>query len=109
LAEASGDWPKAVLERTRAVDANPGDPVLSMELGVALIKAGRPGEALAPLADAQTGMPRNFRVAYYQGLAALQSGDEATARAAFLRVLDLGPRRVEAQKAEVRKQLATMP
>jgi Flp pilus assembly protein TadD len=109
LAEASGDWPKAVLERTRAVDANPGDPVLSMELGVALIKAGRPGEALAPLADAQTGMPRNFRVAYYQGLAALQSGDEATARAAFLRFLDLGPRRVEAQKAEVRKQLATMP
>ena len=105
LAGARGDWETALAERRRAIDANPEDPVLQLELGITLLKAERPGEALAPLGQAQEGMPRNYRVAYYQGVAAASAGDVAAARQAFQRFLALVPSRFGAQIEEVHQRL----
>ena len=109
LHEQAAEWPEAIRERQLALEAGPDDPTLLLDLGTTLTLAGRAAEALAPLARAAAGMPRNFRVPYYQGRAAQQLGRAAEAREAYRRFLALVPSRYAEQIAEVRRQLEQLP
>ncbi|HEX7918707.1 MAG TPA: tetratricopeptide repeat protein [Gemmatimonadales bacterium] len=103
------EWSEAIRERRLAIAAAPEDASLLLDLGITLSRAGRPDEALGPLAQAQAGLPRNFRVPYWQGLVALQLSRPADAREAFGRFLSLVPSRYTAEIAEVRGRLRTLP
>lgn len=104
-----GEWAEAVGERNLAVAADPEDPTLQLDLGVTLYRARRLADASAPLAAAATGLPRNFRVPYFQALVAVELGRPEEARAAFGRFLALVPSRYASEIAEVRGRLRTLP
>ena len=107
--DARGDWPDAIRERRLAVTADPDDATLLLDLGITLFKAARFAEADSALARAQRGLPRNFRVPYFQGLVALQLQRPEAAREAFRRFLTLAPGRYADQIAEVRRRLTDLP
>ena len=100
-----GEWVGAIRERRQAVSADPDDASLLLDLGITLSRAGRPEEAVAALAQARAGLPRNFRVPYFQGLVAQQLDRRNDAREAFQRFLTLVPSRYSDQIAEVRGRL----
>ena len=100
-----GEWVDAIRERNLALEADPEDPSLLLDLGITLSKAGRPAEAEAVLVQAQAGLPRNFRVPYFQGLVAQQLGHPDAARAAFQHFLTLVPGRYVDEIADVRGRL----
>ena len=113
-----GEWSEATRERRLAISSHPEDAglladaevaSLYLDLGITLSKAGRPEEAVEPLARAQAGLPRNHRVPYWQGLVALQRSRPAEAREAFARFLSLVPSRYAAEIAEVRGRLRELP
>jgi tetratricopeptide (TPR) repeat protein len=104
-----GEWGEAIRERRLAVAADPDDPSLELDLGITLSRAGRPDEALESLARARMGLPRNFRVPYFQGLVALQLARPADAREAFQRFLALVPSHYADEIAEVRGRLRDLP
>ena len=104
-----GEWSEAIRERRLAIGAAPEDASLLLDLGITLSRAGRPEEAVGPLAQAQAGLPRNFRVPYWQGLVALQRARPADAREAFGRFLSLVPSRYTGEIAEVRGRLRDLP
>jgi Ca-activated chloride channel family protein len=78
----------------RAVRANPGDPQLLIDLGVARLERGqRDAAARAFLAAALSAQDAEAAaIAYFDlGVAALEQGDYTGARAAFLDALALAP------------------
>lgn len=104
-----GEWALAIRERRLAADADPDDPSLLLDLGITLSRAGRPAEADTALAEARVGLPRNYRVPYFQGIVALQMERRQAARDAFQRFLALVPSRYTGQIAEVRSRLDSLP
>ena len=104
-----GEWSEAIRERRLAIAAAPEDGSLFLDLGITLFHAGRPDEAVEPLAQAQSALPRNFRVPYWQGLVAAQLGRPADAREAFGRFLSLVPSRYTVEIADVRGRLRDLP
>lgn len=104
-----GEWADAIQERRQATSAEPDDPSLLLDLGITLSRAGRPEEAAPVLAQARVGLPRNFRVSYFQGVVALQLGRAAEAREAFERFLSLVPSRYVDEIAEVRGRIRELP
>ena len=104
-----GEWAEAIGERQLAIASDPDDPSLLLDLGVTLLHAGRPADAAEPLARAAVGLPRNFRVPYFQGLVATELGRPAEARAAFGRFLALVPSRYRTEIDEVRGRLRALP
>jgi Tfp pilus assembly protein PilF len=103
------EWVDAIRERRLALEANPDDGSLLLDLAITLSKAGRPEEAGEVLRAARAELPRNFRVPYFQGLVALQLDRPVEARAAFETFLALVPSRYAAEIAEVRGHLRTLP
>jgi hypothetical protein len=103
------EWVDAVRERRLALEANPEDASLSLDLAITLTRAGRHEEAVEPLQVARANLPRNFRVPYFQGLVALQRQRPAEAREAFEAFLALVPSRYPVEIAEVRGHLNTLP
>lgn len=112
------EWGEASRERRLAISSHPENAgrladaevaSLFLDLGITLSHAGRPEDAVEPLARAQAGLPRNFRVPYWQGLVALQRSRPAEAREAFGRFLSLVPSRYAAEIAEVRGRLRELP
>lgn len=102
------EFPEAIRERRLALQVNPDDPGLQLDLGIELYKGERYEEAATVLAQAQAGLPRNFRVPYYQGVVAVQRGDSGAAREAFTRSLALVPSRYTIEVAEVRRRLRAL-
>jgi len=109
LHEERLEWIDAIRERRLAIDADPDDPSLVLDLGITLYRAGRFEEAAPVLTQARAGLPRNFRVPYFEGYVAreLQRGDQA--REAFQRFLALVPSRYTGEIAEVRGRLHELP
>jgi Tfp pilus assembly protein PilF len=103
------EWVDAIRERRLALEANPEDGSLLLDLAITLSKAGRPGEAEEVLRLARAELPRNYRVPYFQGLVWLQLNRPAEARMAFQTFLALVPSRYAAEIAEVRGHLSTLP
>jgi tetratricopeptide (TPR) repeat protein len=104
-----GQWADAIQERRQAINADPDDQSLILDLGITLFLAGRPEEAAPVLAEARAALPRNFRTCYFQGMVALQRGRPAEAREAFERFLRLVPGRYADETAEVRGRLRELP
>lgn len=109
LHEERMEWIDAIRERRLAIDADPDDPSLVLDLGITLYRAGRFEDAAPVLLLARAGLPRNFRVPYFEGYVAseLQRGPEA--REAFQRFLALVPSRYTGEIAEVRGRLRQLP
>ncbi|HEU4698398.1 MAG TPA: tetratricopeptide repeat protein [Gemmatimonadales bacterium] len=107
--EENHDWDRAVVERQRALDTNPDDPSLALDLGSTLVYARRYQAALAPLEQAQAANPWNARIPYMLGMAQLRLGDAAAARPTLARFVAIAPSRFQEQVADVRQQLARLP
>lgn len=106
--EAGRDFPRAVQERQRAVDANPDDPSLLLDLGVTLGKAGMMPQAETRLQAAVEANLRDTRALFWLGLAQLDLGKKAEARGSFSRFLELAPSRYDRQIAIARERLAQL-
>lgn len=100
--EARGEQDSAITARQAAINANPDDPSLVLDLGATLAGAGRLDEAQQLLADAARAAPHDARSWYLLGLVARQRGDSAAAGQAFERFLAVAPSRYAEQISEVR-------
>lgn len=106
--EQTQDWVDALRERRLAAEAAPEDPSLLLDLGITQAEAGRLDDAAVSLRAARADLPRNYRVAYYEGVVAQQLGHAADARDAFQRFLSLVPSRFADQIEEVRGRLRAL-
>jgi tetratricopeptide (TPR) repeat protein len=105
LYEENKQWPEAVAERQNAVNANPDDPSLLVDLGVtaglgndldlAIDALGRAGEANPRLADA----------AYWTGMVQLVRGNREEAKRSLTRFLALAPSRSQGKIEAATKRL----
>lgn len=107
--EGAAMWPQAVEARLNAVNANPDDPSLALDLGKTLANAGRWAEAEQPLRTAATGSPSDSRPHLFLGLVLAQLGKPAEARSALSRFIALAPSRYERQIALARQRLDALP
>jgi tetratricopeptide (TPR) repeat protein len=99
---------KAIEERRNAINANPDDPSLQMDLGVTLGKAGDFADAETALKAATDGLPRDFSAWYWLGIAEQQLGRKAEAKKAFEQVIALAPSRVPDLIVKANQRLATL-
>ena len=99
---------QAVLSRRNAVNANPDDATLLVDLGKTLATIGRFGNAVEPLRQATDMNPRDARAYFYLGLVLEQLGSKDAARAALTRFTSLAPSRYERQIAIARQHLAAL-
>lgn len=106
--EGARDYPRAVAERSRAVDVNPDDASLLLDLGVTLGKAGDFGQAESRFQQALELNPSDVRPLFWLGIARQQQGNAAGAREAFTRYVTLAPSRYERQVAMARERLTQL-
>jgi tetratricopeptide (TPR) repeat protein len=106
--EGQRQYPEAIEERQRAVDANPDDPSLLMDLGVTIGKSGNFAEAENILQRAGEANPRDLRVAFWTGLCQAEQGKSEAAKASFTRFLAQAPSRWDKQIGIARQRLATL-
>ena len=99
---------QAVLSRRNAVNANPEDASLLVDLGKTLATTGRFGDAALPLRQATAMNPRDARAYFYLGLVLEQMGNKDDARAALTSFTSLAPSRYERQIAIARQHLAAL-
>jgi Flp pilus assembly protein TadD len=99
---------QAVLSRRNAVNANPDDPSLLLDLGKTLANVGRFQEALEPLRQAIAANPRDVRAYLYLGLVLEQMGNNDEARSALTSFTSLAPSRYDRQIAVARQHLTAL-
>jgi len=107
--EAQRRYDDAIAERRRAVDANPDDPSLLMDLGVALGKAGKFGEAEEFLAQSHSTNPKSPMTVFWLGLAQMQQREYQEAKTSFKDFLKMAPERFDRQIDLAKKQMANIP
>jgi len=107
--EADRAYPEAIAMRKHAVDANPDDPSLVMDLGVTQGKAGAFQAAAESLEEAIQGNPRDVRAYFWLAIALQQLGKNGEARAAYQHFVDVAPSRYERQIAMARQRLTELP
>ncbi|MEO8140399.1 MAG: tetratricopeptide repeat protein [Gemmatimonadota bacterium] len=106
--EAVKDYPHAVQERMSAVDANPDDASLLLDLGVTLGKAGMMPQAETRLQLAAAANPRDPRPWFWLGLAQMEEGKKTEARESLTHFLALAPSRYDRQIGMARDRLAQL-
>jgi tetratricopeptide (TPR) repeat protein len=106
--EAEKDFPRAVQERMDAVNANPDDPSLLLDLGVTLGKAGMMPQAETRLQMAADANPRDPRSFFWLGIAQMSQGKKPEAKASFTHFLELAPSRFDRQIAMAKDRLAQL-
>jgi Tfp pilus assembly protein PilF len=106
--ERSGRLDQAVLERQLAVDANPENGSLLVDLGLTLQRHGKLEEASRAFEQAAVLNPRDPRASYQLGMIAFQLGRKDVARGQLERFLILAPSRMKAQADEARQRLASL-
>ena len=109
ILEEDRRYEDAVTERRRAVDANPDDPTLLMDLGVTLGKAGRFADGEAALQQALDANPRDVRVLFWLGLCQLEQNKRSEAKASLSRFVAVAPSRWERQIGMANQRLAGLP
>ena len=107
--EARKELSKAIEERQYAINANPDDASLQVDLGVTLGRAGMFGDAEGALKTATERLPRSADAWFWFGVAEQQLGRNAAARDAFQRTIALAPSRMQARVAAAKQRLATLP
>ena len=103
--EGARQWDDAINARRNAVNSSPDDPLMQLDLGWTLAKAGRFVDAEGELREAAQRAPREPRAPYYLGLVLQQQGKAADAKASFERFLQIAPSRYERQVADARQRL----
>jgi tetratricopeptide (TPR) repeat protein len=98
----------AVGERRAAVNANPDDPTLLLDLGKTLAHAGQFSEAEQAFKDAIKGNARDPRPHYYLGVVAQRESNVDLARTAYTDFISLAPSRYSQQVADAKQRLATL-
>jgi tetratricopeptide (TPR) repeat protein len=106
--QAAGQIEDALKERRLALEVNPEDPDLYVDLAGTLISAGRLGEALDPLAEAARLNARDARVPYLQGMLATQLNRPEVAQEAFTRFLAIAPSRFASWIEDARQRLTAL-
>jgi tetratricopeptide (TPR) repeat protein len=107
--EGARDYTNAEKERLFAVNTNPDDPSLLLDLGITLGKAGKMADAEARLREAIKANPRDSRAYFWLGIAATDLGKQAEAKDAYNQFLALAPSRYGPQIASARERLAKLP
>jgi Tfp pilus assembly protein PilF len=87
----SGDPTGAIADLEAALKLRPYFPVASLELGIALTDAGRYGEAVPYLTQAQNVATLDAQASFFLGLAQLRLDQDEAARASFARASRLDP------------------
>jgi Tfp pilus assembly protein PilF len=108
MLEQTGAWDEAVLERQRAVDANPENGELLIDLGLTLARAGRMEPALAAFDQGGELNPRDPRAPYHAGVTAMQLGRNDVARRLLERFLAIAPSRMAPEMAQARLHVTTL-
>ena len=106
--ESQRRYPEAIEERKRAVDANPDDPSLVMDLGVTLGKSGKFAEGEEILKKAAEANPRDARVSFWTGLCQAEQGKREDARASLTRFIATAPSRWDKQINMAKQRLAAL-
>ena len=106
--EAARDYPKAIEERRRAINANPDDATLHLDLGIALGKSGNFPEAEKSIRVTTERIPRHVEAWFWLGLALEQQGKSAEAKAAYQKVVELAPSRMKARADAARAKVAAL-
>jgi tetratricopeptide (TPR) repeat protein len=101
-------FPQAIASRRNAVNANPEDESLVLDLGKTLATAGQAQEAVKVLRQANAANPRDPRPPFYLGLVLEQAGQKDEARAAFTQFTSLAPSRYDRQIAIAKQHLAAL-
>ncbi len=108
LYEGSQQWTEALAERQSAVNANPEDATLLVDLGVTAIKAGQTDLALDALTRAEEASPRLPDAPYWIGMIQLAQGKREEGKQSLNRFLGLAPSRWQAKIEMAKKQLAKL-
>jgi len=106
--ETARMWPEAVTSRRNAVNANPEDATLLLDLGKTLVGAGQVEEAVSALRQATTANPRDPRPYLFLGLLLEQQGRKDDAKTALTQYVALAPSRYERQTAVAKQHLAAL-
>lgn len=102
------DYAHAVAERMNAINTNPDDASLQMDLGVTLGLAGKFDEAHDALKTATDALPRNADAWYWLGIASEQIGKKDEARHAFERVVAVAASRLQGRVDQAKAHLARL-
>ena len=97
--------PQAVAERRAAINSNPDDPSLLLDLGTTLARANQWIDAEKALNDAVAANPRDPRPHYFLGIVEQHQNKAAEARNAFTEFIALAPSRFAPQVADARQRL----
>lgn len=103
--EGARQWDDAINARRNAINSNPDDASMQLDLGWTLAKAGRFDEAESELRQAAERAPRDARAPYYLGLVQLRLNKTAEAKASFERFIHIAPSRFEQQIADAKQRL----
>jgi len=106
--EAQRRYPEAIEERKRAVNANPDDPSLVLDLGVTVGKSGNFSEGEVLLKQAAEANPRDARALFWLGLCQAEQGERDEAKASFSRFLAMAPARWDKQIGMAKQRLASL-
>lgn len=106
--EAARSYPEAIAERRRAIDANPDDATLHLDLGIALGKSGDFAGAEEAIGHTLQRIPRHAEAWFWMGLAQEQLGKRAEARAAYQKVIELAPSRLKHRSDAARQKVAAL-
>ncbi len=108
LFEQRGQMDRALEERQRAVNANPADGSLLLDLALTQYRAGLRAEAARSLEQAVEVGPRDARPYYVLGLVRTALGETDAARAAFEVFVERAPDRLAQQIQDARARLAAL-
>lgn len=101
-------WDKAQAEAQAAVDANPDDASLFVDLGAIERDAGHLADAQAALKKATAIDPR-YPAAYYRlGIVSQELNQPADAKTAFTHFIAVAPHRLDTEVADARKRLDSL-
>lgn len=106
--ESQRDYSRAIEERNRAVNANPDDGTLQLDLGITLGKSGDFAAAAAACRRATERIPRHAEAWFWLGLALEQQGERDEARAAYQKVVELAPSRLKARATVAAQKVAAL-
>ncbi|HKV70603.1 MAG TPA: tetratricopeptide repeat protein [Gemmatimonadales bacterium] len=101
-------WDKAVAEAQAAVDANPEDASLRLDLGVIDAEAGRAADAVLALEKAVHLDPRCPAAYYRLGVVAQQANQPGDARDALTHFIAIAPHQMATEVADARKRIDSL-
>lgn len=101
-------WDSATVSAQAAVEADPDDPSLVLDLGVIQGEAGHLPDAIATLKKAVALDPRYPAAWYRLGVIAQQANQSADARDAFTRFIAIAPHQMGTEVADATQRLSAL-